>query len=338
VERYFKSLNMAKRKLLGLQNVVGVGVGHKQVRGEDTGRPAYIVYVEKKIQPRDLARGHVLPQQIEGLDVDVVEIGVVKMLGGNDVRTRRERPCQPGLSVGHFQTTAGTLGALVKDKKTGELMVLSNNHVLANGSTMQTIRAKKGDPILQPGPYDGGTIKDRIGVLHRYVPLVKDEAKSDCPVASAVAMSGTRILKLFKKDYELRFYKHFSAENIVDCALCKLDSPEVAIADVFEIGAVAGVAEAGPGLKVQKSGRTSGLTEGTVKSVGTTLQVEMSKEEKLWFADQVVTDLPSKPGDSGSLILTGDRKAVGLLFAGSDKMTVFNRIANVMERLEIEFN
>lgn len=191
--------------------------------------------------------------------------------------------------------------------------------------------------FTQPGPYDGGTIKDQIGVLHRYVPLMKEEAQSDCPVASAVSRGGTRILKLFKSDYELRFYKHFAAENIVDCALCKLDSPKMAIASVLEVGEVSGVAEAGPGLKVQKSGRTSGLTEGSVKSVGTTLQVEMSKEEKLWFADQVVTDMPSKPGDSGTLILTKDRKAVGLLFAGSEKLTVFNRISNVMERLEIEF-
>jgi hypothetical protein len=152
VDRYMKTLKKAKKKLLGMQNVVGVGVGHKHVRGEDTDRPAYIVYVKKKIPPHDLAREHVLPRQIDGLDVDVVEIGIVKMLGGgNDVRTKRERPCQPGVSIGHYQTTAGTLGALVKDKKTGELMVLSNNHVLANGTTIQNIRAKKGDPILQPG-------------------------------------------------------------------------------------------------------------------------------------------------------------------------------------------
>ncbi|MCL6638427.1 MAG: hypothetical protein K6T80_01935 [Firmicutes bacterium] len=152
MERYFRALKKAKKKLLGLQNVVGVGIGYKQVRGEETGRPAYIVYVEKKVPPGGLSRGQVVPEQIDGLDVDVVEIGVVRMLG--NIRTRRERPCQPGMSVGHYQTTAGTLGALVKDKKTGELMVLSNNHVLANASTVQRARAKQGDPILQPGGCD----------------------------------------------------------------------------------------------------------------------------------------------------------------------------------------
>lgn len=191
--------------------------------------------------------------------------------------------------------------------------------------------------FIQPGPYDGGTLKDRVGVLHSYIPLVKGESKSDCPVAASVARGGTRLIKMFRKDYEMRFYKVYKGENTVDCALCRIDSPDVAIAAVLEIGEVNGTAEVKPGMRVQKSGRTSGLTEGVVKSIGTTLQVEMEKEEKVWFSDQVVTDMPSKPGDSGSLVLSKDKKAVGLLFAGSDKLTVFNRISSIMERLGIEF-
>ncbi|MCL6638432.1 MAG: S1 family peptidase [Firmicutes bacterium] len=174
-------------------------------------------------------------------------------------------------------------------------------------------------------------------MLYRYIPLIKGEAPSECPVAMGVSGAATRIIQIFKKDYELRFYKHYEAENMVDCALCKLDSPDLVNPSILDLGEVTGVAEARPGMRVQKSGRTSGLTEGAVKSIGTTLEVEMEKNEKLWFSDQVVTDMPSQPGDSGSLILTKDRKAVGLLFAGSDKLTVFNRIGNVMERLNIEF-
>ncbi|MCL6559253.1 MAG: S1 family peptidase [Firmicutes bacterium] len=334
MERYFRALKKTRGKLLRLKNVVGVGVGYKETRGEGSGRPAFIVYVEKKLPPGDLSRGHIVPEQIDGLDTDVVEIGVVKMLG---IRTRRERPCQPGVSVGHYLSTAGTLGGVVKDKKTGELMVLSNNHVLANGSSIQEVRAKAGDAILQPGPYDGGTMKDRIGALHRYVPLVKGEAVSDCPVASAVTRGTNLLLNVVKRDYEVRLYKRFNTENTVDCALCKLDSPELVVPDILEVGEVTGVSDVRTGQKVVKSGRTSGLTSGVVKSVGTTLQVEMKENEKVWFADQVVTDMPSKPGDSGSLILGEDRKVVGLLFAGSDKLTVFNRISNVIDRLGIEF-
>lgn len=334
MERYFRALNKTRGRFLGLQNVVGVGVGYKQVEDESTGEPAFIVYVEKKLPLNELARSQVVPKKIKGLDVDVIEIGRVKMLGG---RTGRERPCQPGVSIGHYQSTAGTFGAVVKEKETGELMVLSNNHVLANGSSVHEVRAKTGDPILQPGPYDGGTIKDRIGTLYRYVPLYKTESKSDCAVASAVARIGNAILNLVKKDYEMRFYKLSKTENTVDCALAKLDSADLVRAAILEIGDIAGIAEAAPGQKILKSGRTTGLTSGVVKSVGTTLQVEMKEDEKVWFTDQVVSDMASQPGDSGSLVLDMDRNAVGLLFAGSDKLTIFNRISLVLDRLGCEF-
>ncbi|MDF9407088.1 hypothetical protein L7E55_01735 [Pelotomaculum isophthalicicum JI] len=151
MDRYFNAFKKYRGKLLGLKNVVGVGVGYKNAGGDNTGSPAYIVYVEKKVHPSDLSRSHIVPRQIDGLDTDVIEIGVVRMLG---VRTSRERPCQPGMSIGHYQSTAGTFGAVVKDKKTNELMLLSNNHVLANGSSIQEARAKLGDPILQPGGCD----------------------------------------------------------------------------------------------------------------------------------------------------------------------------------------
>lgn len=191
--------------------------------------------------------------------------------------------------------------------------------------------------VTQSGPYDGGTLDDRVGALYRYVPLGKSVFEPDCPVASAVAKGANRTLSLFRKDYEIRLYKHYKIENTVDCAIAKIDSQDLVETSILEIGEVTGVADARPGMAVQKSGRTSGVSSGEVKSVGTTLQVEMKDEEKVWFTDQVVTEMPSQPGDSGSLVLDRDRKAVGLLFAGSDKLTVFNRIANVIDLLEVEF-
>jgi len=334
MDRYFRALKKTRGKLLGLQNVVGVGIGYKHIGDKSTGEPAFVVYVEKKVPSADLARGHIVPEKINGLATDVVEIGVVKML---DVRTRRERPCHPGVSIGHYKSTAGTLGAIVKDKATKELMILSNNHVLANGSSLQKPRAKIGDPILQPGPYDGGKMEDRVGTLYRYVPIEKHVSKSECPVALAMANGGTRLLNLVKKDYEVRFYKRFKGENTVDCALAKLDSSSLAMASILEVGEMRGVAEVKPGDKVVKSGRTTGITRGVVKSTGTTLQVEMEEEEKVWFSDQVVSDMNSQPGDSGALVLNEGQEVVGLLFAGSDKLTVFNRISNVINRLNIEF-
>jgi hypothetical protein len=52
--------------------------------------------------------------------------------------------------------------------------------------------------------------------------------------------------------------------------------------------------------------------------------------------DQIVTSNISQGGDSGSLVLDENNNAVGLLFAGSDKATIFNRIQNVFRELKVE--
>ena len=44
----------------------------------------------------------------------------------------------------------------------------------------------------------------------------------------------------------------------------------------------------------------------------------------------------SQPGDSGSLAVDESNRAVGLLFAGSDRTTVFNPIAAVRDALGIQ--
>lgn len=46
-------------------------------------------------------------------------------------RTKRWRPAPMGVSIGHYKGSAGTAGSLVKHKKTGQILILSNAHVLA---------------------------------------------------------------------------------------------------------------------------------------------------------------------------------------------------------------
>ena len=188
----------------------------------------------------------------------------------------------------------------------------------------------------QPGPYDGGTMADRIGVLHRFIPLIRGEEQSECPVAQNMARSLSRLMQIFKPNYDLRFYKQLSTENVVDCALCKPDNPDLISPEIFELGKITGVEHVTPGIAVEKSGRTSGLTRGRVSAIGVTLQVQLTEKETGWFSEQVVCDINSQPGDSGSLILNSNKKAVGLLFAGSDKYTIFSPIENVCDKLGVE--
>jgi hypothetical protein len=76
-----------------------------------------------------------------------------------------ERPVPIGVSTGHTEISAGTIGARTTDGSS--VYVLSNNHVYANRND-----ASIGDPVIQPGMIDGGEFpSDAIGRLARMVPI-----------------------------------------------------------------------------------------------------------------------------------------------------------------------
>lgn len=332
MDRYFRTLEQFKHRLLRLDNVVGVGVGHKEVGLNRTKQPSMIVFVEKKKPKAELRSGQVVPPKLDDLETDVIEIGRVRLLNPKG----RVRPAQPGMSIGHYKVSAGTFGAVVRDRHTRERLILSNNHILANGSDGMDGRAAVGDAIIQPGSYDGGTEKDKVASLIRFAPLMRTQQEADCPVAAGVARVGSRMLSLFRPNYRMVLVKQNRAGNTVDAALARPDSPGLVDDKILEIGQVQGTAGVSIGDQVIKSGRSSGLTSGKVTATGVTLQVELSGKEKGWFSDQVVSDMVSKPGDSGSLVLNQKKQAVGLLFAGSEKYTIFNRIQNVLNRLGVD--
>ncbi len=66
-----------KSKLLKKANVVGVGVGMRMREGEPTGEPAIIVNVTHKMPLEDLPPEDRIPQEIDGVPVDVQPIGKI---------------------------------------------------------------------------------------------------------------------------------------------------------------------------------------------------------------------------------------------------------------------
>ncbi|HLV09416.1 MAG TPA: hypothetical protein VKY40_04335 [Halanaerobiales bacterium] len=333
---YKETIDKYKNKLLVLENVVGVGYGLKKRKGKKTGERAIMVLVENKVPVKKLEDKDLVPKKIEDYRTDVIEIGSIKLLNLEDRRVR-VRPAHPGVSIGHYKVSAGTLGAIVRDKISGKLMMLSNNHVLANVSNGYDQRASIGDPVLQPGIYDDGNEPDDvIAYLERFIPLKRGDEEPQCNVALMFERVSNSFLHLLKPDYNFRLYKN-EGSNLVDCALARPKSEEMVALDILEIGRVKGVREPEVNLRVQKSGRTTGLTTGEVISVGATLSVNMSETEKATFEDQFITTPISKAGDSGSLVLDMRNYATGLLFAGSEKATVCNRISNVLDMLKIEF-
>jgi len=228
-----------------------------------------------------------LRDEVGEREVDVRRIGPVRALTTPTMEQLqgRLRPLVPGCSICHEVDTAGTLGAVVE--RDGERFLLSNSHVLARAGL-----ASPGDPVLQPGPADGGTAQDRVGVLESWSPLDPDDA------------------------------------NRVDAALARPDAGvEVDLTGVPTTTAVLDGDEL-----VEKLGRTTGLTRGRVTAIEVDdVVVDFGGDVGLLRFDGQVevsgaaggpdgTAGPfSRGGDSGSLVrLAGGGSAVGLLFAGSE--------------------
>ncbi len=67
-------------ELLAKKNVVGVGVGLRQKGGIRQKTVALVVMVTQKVPPGQLAPDDIVPSEIEGVPVDVQEVGELKAL------------------------------------------------------------------------------------------------------------------------------------------------------------------------------------------------------------------------------------------------------------------
>ncbi|OGS62806.1 MAG: hypothetical protein A3K59_01270 [Euryarchaeota archaeon RBG_19FT_COMBO_69_17] len=279
-------------------NVVGVGIGRKETRGQPTEELALKFYVRQKLHPLLVQDGQVIPSEVEGVPTDVIEAGEFSIWRPlPPIYHRKVRPAMGGLSIGHYEISAGTFGCLARDR--GDAYILSNNHVLANEG-----RGAEGDPILQPGRFDGGkTDKDVLARLDTYVALDPE---------------GT---------------------NVVDAAIAQPYDPEDVTPDIINVGRLRGSRLPGIDEKVMKSGRTTRVTHGTVTDVDVTLRVGYSSGSMI-FQDQFLVRGDkgsfSAGGDSGSTIVSYDGHAVGLLFAGSPFFTVANKMTNVEKALDVK--
>lgn len=124
----------------------------------------------------------------------------------------------------------------------------------------------------------------------------------------------------------------------VDAAVARPCSPESLDNNIIGIGRVKGVTAPELHQGVQKSGRSTGVTRGRVTVIGTTVNVGVGSGRVIRLTDQIVTTKMADPGDSGSLLLDGANRAVGLLFAGSSSLTLYNPINEVLAALQIRLS
>jgi hypothetical protein len=315
--------------LLKLRNVEGFGIANKITEGEDTEELGLTVFVSQKLPKELLHKEDVVPASIANVSTDVVDTqGEIMALpelaiqqpyvprselaiqpGATErseevtieLLRERVRPVEGGYSVGHYQITAGTYATAVRDAQPFpgvplRYYVLSNNHVLANSNN-----ARIGDPILQPGPFDGGVVsRDTIARLSRWVTI----------------QFGPNSL------------------NYVDAAVAE-GQFHVLDREIYWIGYVRGAIAPTVGLLVQKTGRTTNHTTGRITAINATVNVNYGGGQVARFVNQIVTTNMSAGGDSGSLLLDLENRAVGLLFAGSSAVTIHNDIRYVQALLGI---
>ena len=204
---------------------------------------------------------------------------------------------------------SGTLGALVARGSPPTYYILSNNHVLARSG-----QATAGEPVDQPGLVDSG-----------------------CHPATFVAT--------FTQAAPLQ-------NGGVDAAIAQIVTGQVdTTGAILQLGAVSGgVPQPAPpantvaapvlNMSIAKSGRTTGLSCGTVQGTNVSVQVDYSTScggattKTVTYNNQVITSPSfSDAGDSGSLIVDSTTaQPLALLYAGDNSgAAVGNPIQQVLD-------
>jgi hypothetical protein len=324
-ERAAGAAAQAEDAYTGAGNIVGVGIGpglppSTTPSGEilglsgEPGRQVLNVYVVERASVEEVKSAVVESMGVSAAAGDDVPVNVI-VTGLIDAHPHRFRirPAPGGVSVAHFRVTAGTIGCYSTGRsapRNARMLMLSNNHVLANSNN-----AAFGDCICQPGPADGGRCPaDQVAILERFVPINFSGGVNYVDAATGWCWPDRVRRELI---YLSGGQRHF-----------------------FRIGNTPIAPQLN--MAVGKSGRTTQLTRGTIIDVSATIRVNYGGGRLALFSDQIAIrgasgTLFSAGGDSGSSIWTWDaaRRPVGLLFAGGGGITFANKMSRVVAALDI---
>jgi hypothetical protein len=291
------------------------GIAHSEEDG------TIVVFLEN-----EAAKGNV-PDSVGGFKVRKEVTGPFKALGVATLESpvsgqvsydvNRQGPFRPlvgGVSVsayaGKRYIYAGTLGMVTYGSGSAK-KILSNAHVLAMNPDNNAFLPTDGTtPIIQPGSLDGGkTLLNRVGALDNYIPI-------------KFSKIGVRV------------------DNYADAAIASIDDPNSPTSGVelnndgshYQVSGTTTVAESD---QVRKSGRTTGVTTGTVKSTNFAGWVDYGSGKRAYFVDQITVAQPFlEGGDSGSAVDL-DGKFVGLAFAGSSSYAIVCKASYIIDGLHI---
>lgn len=267
--------------------------------------PAVVVYVTRKLPEGEIPPDEMVPKTVNGVVTDVVESPMPQLAACTDNRRTRTRPLVGGISVGRSGGPSGTLGGFVRSTRPGD--PADALYVLSNSHVLFSGSGRiAGVRIVQPAAGDGAD--DRIALLER-----------------ATTLQPGKVLT-------------------ADAAIARLDAPAGIVNEICGIGAIAAPVPPQKNMAVDKHGRTSGLTTGTVAAIGLSAEALDENGRRLQFSN-VFRIEPATPrtavarlGDSGSLVVRSmDHAAVGLLYAADPAGSFYlaQPIADVCAEMEI---
>ncbi len=309
-------------ELIARPGVVGVDIDEKETGGEKTGELSIVVYVAQKKPKGELTEAEQVPAEINGVKTDVQELTIelqqskVLVEGAALVDASAYPTLVGGISMGPVRSVyltppeVPTAGNYVF---VGTLGAMVRDR--ATGATMAMTNFhvacinsgwSVGDRMVQPSLVDGGS------------------------AATQQFGSLTRAVL---------------SEN-VDGAVVTVDAGKAWDYSVQAIGDVAGSTPAVTGVAVQKRGRTTEHTFGSVASTDFTVSIDYGDglgTRTLRHQIRIATDTTrsarfSDHGDSGSVVMDEHRNVVGLLFAGSNdgSMTFANPIQAALDELGVD--
>ncbi len=300
--------------LLRHQNVVAVGAGTRRTGGELTDEPAVVTYVTGKVPEEALSAADLVPSLVpideSEVRTDVVEVGVPRFV---DVDTAVRRPVVGGCQIGTAGGGAGTAGAVMYDRRDGNVVLLTNNHVLTDLADPTALPADM--RIFQPA---GGA---QVGQSRRVVPMIM----------APLGASG---------------YRWFGT---VDAGIVALDPGIGASFRVLEIGRHPYVVlPPFQGLEVVRRGFRTQHRVGTVDAVDMTVVITAGNGDRykiggpggVFSIRSREREISAMPGDSGSLVVDADGGASrGLVFASdgqSGGITWACELGTVMTLLDLD--
>jgi hypothetical protein len=309
------AVGLAGMRLIGRCGLTGIGVGLKRTGGRVTDEPAVKAFVVRKKAPSELAPASLVPQVLSSAEGDVrsdVEemqplVAPARLTTYDETVSAlvadrwKRRPVAGGQSVSHICMPIGTIAVRVRDSLApGNISILSCNHVLGALN-----RGRPGDVVVQPAVVDGGaTLLNQCGILSRFVPVVFG----------------------------------WGSSNLVDAAVAAVGAAWPWVDYLGQPRGVRSGNSLSPGAQLRKVGRTSALTAGEVVA---TSFMSWIPYPPIWgggiafFREQILASPMAAYGDSGSLVVDDQQRAVGLLFGGSGTHSVICDIVHVEAQLGV---